>query len=106
MFIPNFFYSLYNFYNSLPVVSPSRYTLFVAIVRLSASVNEMQSLQSSISQLDTLLSSWSATPDQKRDLYIILADSFEQCGMCVKSTLFSPHHLYLFFDFDVYIQDL
>ncbi|KAL7746340.1 hypothetical protein RI367_008270 [Sorochytrium milnesiophthora] len=82
---------LAHIYNSVPSNAALRYDVYLAIIKVAAKHNELAALVPQIPTLPRLLSEWSATPAQSRELLYTLAERLAAASL--------PAHA-----FTVYVQ--
>ncbi|ORY43958.1 PCI-domain-containing protein [Rhizoclosmatium globosum] len=69
---------LSNLYNSIETTSHIRYSVFVAIVQLASTANELDTVVPVLPQLESFFVSWDVDLDEKRRLILLLSDVLGQ----------------------------
>ncbi|KAI9315157.1 hypothetical protein BX666DRAFT_1959766 [Dichotomocladium elegans] len=71
---------LLNLYNALPSDSPLRYDAFVGLIDVTAQADELESLHSQLSHIDTWVKQWGIDTTTERKLYSHLSEKLIQTG--------------------------
>ena len=71
-------FSLNNLYNSLSPSNPSRYVVFMCVLKISARLTRIELIMPLFSELDEKVKTWGITNDRVRDLFLIVSEMLRE----------------------------
>ncbi|KAK9766939.1 hypothetical protein K7432_003611 [Basidiobolus ranarum] len=84
---------LSNFFNVLPVSSPLRYNIFVAVINVASQNNRMEAVSTQLKSIKSWLQEWNSSKEQTRELYRLLSEKLNAAQYYKQSYEFTLKYL-------------